>query len=68
MTNPAKAPTQSIRSFRDRRLSLNRSIRDLERESGIHRARLSMIERGMMPNLTEHHAIEAALVQWEAPA
>ena len=39
----------------------------LEAATGIHRARLSPIERGMTPSLAEHQAIEAALVSWEKP-
>lgn len=65
MSETARRPTQPIRSFRERRLALGKSIRDLERETGIHRARLSPIERGMLPNLNEHVLIEGALTRWE---
>ena len=46
-------------------MALGKSIRDLERETGIHRGRLSPIERGMQPNLHEHVLIEGALSRWE---
>lgn len=62
------SPSQALRSFRERRLAQGRSIRELEAACGIHRARLSMIERGMMPGLAEHQAIETALAAWETAA
>ena len=65
MNEAARQPTQPIRSFRERRLALGKSIRDLERATGIHRGRLSPIERGMLPNLHEHTLIEGALASWE---
>jgi transcriptional regulator with XRE-family HTH domain len=68
MSQPRKSPPQSIASFRERRLAVGRSIRDLENETGIHRGRLSPIERGMTPSLVEHQAIETALSRWEASA
>ena len=49
-------------------MALGKSIRDLERETGIHRGRLSPIERGMLPNLNEHVLIEGALSRWEQGA
>ncbi len=58
---------RAIRSFRERRVAAGKGILALQHASGIHRARLSMIERGMMPNLAEHTAIELALRSWETP-
>jgi transcriptional regulator with XRE-family HTH domain len=68
MTQRRISPPQANRSFRERRLAAGRSIRALEQATGIHRAHLSMIERGLMPSLEEHAAIEAALVGWEEAA
>ena len=57
--------TTPIRGFRERRLAVGKGIRDLEQATGIHRARLSPIERGMLPSLQEHGLIDAALARWE---
>jgi transcriptional regulator with XRE-family HTH domain len=62
-TKKARQPT-----FRDRRIALRKSIRDLEGETGINRGRLSVIERGVLPSLAEHELIERALTGWEAVA
>ena len=68
MTTDRISPPQANRTFRERRLNVGRSIRDLEHETGIHRGRLSQIERGILPSLAEHQAIETALVRWEGEA
>ena len=67
MQKPTQHPS-ALQSFRERRLAVGKSIRDLEHATGIHRGRLSPIERGMTPSLAEHMAIEAALVGWEKEA
>ena len=66
MTQERISPAHARRSFRERRLAGGRSIREMELACGIHRARLSMLERGLAPTLAEHQAIEAALTAWEA--
>ncbi len=58
--------TNAKRSFRERRMALGRGIQELSRESGVNKGRLSIIERGVVPTLGEHQAIETALSAWEA--
>ena len=58
--------TPTARSIRERRNALRKSLRDLGNETGVHFARLSQIERGLVPSLAEHQAIEVALTRWEA--
>lgn len=60
-----KSNADAQRTFRERRVALGRGIRELATASGVNRGRLSIIERGVVPTLAEHAAIEAALREWE---
>lgn len=48
--------------WRALRLERGLSLRDLERQTGIHRGRLSVIERGLAPTPQEALRITAVLI------
>lgn len=54
-------------AWRKLRIEAGLSIRQLQARSGIHRGRLSMIERGLPPSPTEAAAILAAVQKAEGP-
>lgn len=59
----AEEPTPFASPMREMRRAVGLSLRDLETRSGVHRAVLSMVERGLQPTPDQARRIAAALAE-----